>query len=411
MQIALGLGIVGAGLLAMKGGCGSGGGRGDGGAADASASVDAFADAIPPTGDASKGDGGVASPFKVLTGALPLYHLPQNIPNAKARNDASGAVFLARQKQLLIVDDGGDDANPDVVPFYLTDVAALFSPPVTMTELPDRTLLPMSLPARHRDTEALATSGHFIYAMSSQPAVAEKADPAFRAFSRFKLHDGQIIDDLTIDPRDAIAAALAQPTTDAWFDAWLLRWRDQKAKDGGINVEAISGTPCEGELLVGLRSPHYGVDYLSPRTDDPTKKQTRTGAAMLVKIDVNDFSAATLDAKVHARLDLGGLGFRGMDYSRAADGYFITAGAVEAGFDYDFFYWDGHPDTAPKRLSALIPEFAKLCRPESVTELEHEGKKYLLVLSEESGAICEQPAAPYNYLLIELDEPFLAALH
>jgi hypothetical protein len=100
----------------------------------------------------------------------------------------------------------------------------------------------------------------------------------------------------------------------------------------------------------------------------------------------------------------------GVQCVRAQTRYFITAGAVEAGFDYDFFFWSGKPGTPPVRLSTVIPEFAKLCRPESVAEVEHGGKKYLLVLSEESGAICEMPAAPYNYLLIELDERFLATV-
>lgn len=401
MQITLGLGIVGAGLLAAQSaGCPGGGGGGG---------VDAGAPAMDLAAEVSDA-AGPGPRFNVITGALPLYHLPLNIPNAKARNDASGVVFLEREKQLLIIDDGGDDLTPDLVPFYLADVAALWNPPVALTEVPDRASLPTSLPARHRDTEGLASSGCYIYAISSLPAATEKADPTVRAFSRFKLEQGQITDPLTIEPRDAIATALAQPTADPWFDAWLARWRDQKAKDGGINVEAISGTRKEGEILVALRSPHYGPDYLLPRTDDPGKKQTRTGAAMLVKLDVNDFAVDKLDAKVHATLDLGGLGFRGMEYSPAAGGYFITAGAVEAGFDYDFFFWNGKPGAAPRRLSSLIPEFAQLCRPESVTQVEHGGKRYLLVLSEESGPICEQPVAPYNYLLIALDDAFLDAL-
>jgi hypothetical protein len=119
---------------------------------------------------------------------------------------------------------------------------------------------------------------------------------------------------------------------------------------------------------------------------------------------------AELQATVHATLDLGGLGFRGLEYSPAANGFFFTAGAVEAGFDYDFFYWNGVADAKPVRLSTTVPEFAKLCRPESVEEIEHDGRRFLLVLSEESGAICETPPAPSNYLLIELNPAFLGLL-
>jgi hypothetical protein len=345
--------------------------------------------------------------LNVITGSLPLYHMPKNIMNAKPRNDASGVAFLPATGQLLIVDDGGEDSTPDVVPFYLTTVAGLFGPaPLVMQELPAASELPGSLPAKHRDMEAAAFADDFIYVMSSLPAATEKPDPANRSFSRFKLQEGQIVGAITIDPRDAILVAVTKPTTDAWFGDWLARWKDQKAKDGGFQVEALSATPQAGKLLVGLRSPHYGAEYLLPKIDDPTKKNTRAGAAPLVEIDVTAFDASKLDARVFANVDLGGLGFRGMEYSATARGYFINAGAVEAGFDYKLFFWNGVPGAPPVDLSEMVPAFKKLCRPESVTELEYAGARYLLVLSEESGAICEQPAAPYNYLLIELNQAF-----
>ncbi len=350
------------------------------------------------------------SVFKVTTGSLPLYHLPKNIANPKPRNDASGVVFLPATKQLLLVDDGGEDATPDVVPFYLASVASLFAPPVPMLELPGAVDLPAALPAQHRDMEALTSDCGFNYVMSSLPAESEKPDAGNRAFSRFKLVDGQISEAATINPRDAILTALMQPTGDPWFAEWLARWKDQKAKDGGLQVEALTRTPVANKLLVALRSPHYSAAYLTPRSDDPTKRQTRIGDAMLVELSVADFDASKLTPRLHATVDLGGLGFRGMEYSQTAGGYFITAGAVEAGFDYGFYYWNGTPGAAPTNLADKIPAWKKLCRPESVAEIEHDGKPYLLVLSEESGAICEQPAAPYNYLLIELDQSFLAAL-
>lgn len=380
-------------------------------------SADGDEDGKDAAGNGSDGSDGSAGASdapppvaKVITGAFPLYHLPQAVANAKPRNDASGIVFLPTTKQLLLIDDGGEDASPDVVPFYLATVANLFAPPVTVNPLPVAGELATALPARHRDMEALAFDGSFIYVMSSLPAASEKAEPGYRAFSRFKLVGTQIAEDKTIEPRDAIMAALAKPTAEPWFAAWLDRWKDQKAKDGGLNVEAISATPTAGQLLVALRSPHYSANYLTPQPSDATKKQTRVGAAMLVKLNVASFDVASLAAEVHTSLDLGGLGFRGMEYSPTANGYFITAGAVEAGFDYGFYFWNGQPGKAPVALSDMIPGWKQLCRPESVSEVEYAGKHYLLVLSEESGAICETPAAPFNYLLIELDPAFLHTL-
>ena len=395
---------------------------------DATPATDGPAD-LPPATDlgadaADAGDGGQADVADVgpdqsatdattpgvTTGSFPLYHTPANIAGAKPRNDASGIVFLPGAAQLLFIDDGGEDATPDVVPFYLAPVASLFGAAVLVTELPAAAGLAGSLPAKHRDMEALARGGDFIYVMSSLPAASEKADPGNRAFSRFKFEGGEITAASTIEPRDAIMAALSTPTADPWHAAWLARWKDRNAKDGGLQVEALSGTGEPTELLVALRSPHYSADYLTPNPTDATKTLSRVGPAMLVSIDVTDFAAGALEAAVHATLDLGGLGFRGMEHSPAADGYFITAGAVEAGFDYGFYFWNGDPAAKPVNLADKVPEFKKLCRPESVTELDHAGKKYLLVLSEQSGAICETPAAPYNYLLIELTPEFLGML-
>ena len=64
---------------------------------------------------------GESEGLRVLTGALPLYHL-----QTKLRNDVSGAVFLPGEGRLLLVDDGGEDAMPDTVPLYFTDTTALF---------------------------------------------------------------------------------------------------------------------------------------------------------------------------------------------------------------------------------------------------------------------------------------------
>jgi hypothetical protein len=347
--------------------------------------------------------------LNVTTGALPLYHV-----QVKPRNDASGAVFLPSSGKLLVVDDGGDDQKPDRVPLYLADVASLFAAGPAMAELPATAeALLGSFPDRHRDMEGATSDGRFIYVTTSLPSEAEpnKMDAQFRAFSRFRIEGDRIVDGTTIDPRAAVIDSLARPTADPWFADWLDRWtvKFPNSKDCGLNIEALSRTPQANQLLLGVRSPHYGPDFCQPDAESG-KPKTRNGAAIVLKVDVGTFEQAALAPVVHATLDLGGLGFRGMEYSPAARGYFITAGAVEAGFDYAFFFWNGDPGSRPVPLAEKIPEFGKLCRPESVEEIEQGGRHYLLVLSEESGTICEMPPQPYNYLLIELNRSFLAML-
>jgi hypothetical protein len=350
-----------------------------------------------------------AEELRVLTGSLPFYHL-----QTKQRNDASGAAFLPDQRRLLVVDDGGDDTNPDLVPLYRTEVAALFSPMPGVTTLPaSPEAVAASVSGRHRDLEAATFDGRHVYISSSMPDPAEvgKSDPSFRVLSRFRIEGDTILDVESIEPRPAFQQALARPTADPWFADWLERWSIKRpaSKDCGLSLEALSRTPQPGQLLVGLRSPHYGPEYCleDAQTGRP---RTRTGNAILLRLPVTDLDPTRLQASVEATVDLGGLGFRGLEYSPTARGYFITAGAVEAGFDYDFFFWSGDRNASPVRLSQKIPAFARLCRPESVEEVEQDGRRYLLVLSEDSGAICEAPPAPYNYLLIELNRPFLDML-
>lgn len=371
-------------LLSVVGaGCGSGGGA---------------ADAAPA---ASHG-------INVTTGALPLYHLYLGKP----RNDASGVVFLPTDKRILVVDDGGDDASPDVVPFYLFHAAELFAPMPKVTELPPLYDAPGSVAGRHLDTEAVTFDGKYVYVASSMPSDQEtgKDKPQYRALSRFKVAGGKISDDASIDPRDAIMEALRSWSAAGSDPGWYGRVSGAKQKDGNLNIEAMSFTPKPNELLLGLRSPHEGVDYMKPPDGGSDALATRIGQAILVKINVTEFDAGKLSPTVHTTLDLGGLGFRSLEYSPTARGYFLTAGIVDAGWDYDFFFWNGQPGEAPVRLKDKIKEFDQLCRPEGVTEIEKDGRHYLMVLSEDSGALCEMPPAPFNYLLIELNHDFLKLL-
>ncbi len=342
--------------------------------------------------------------INVTTGALPLYHIYQGKP----RNDASGVVFLPDQKRILVVDDGGEDRAPENVPFFMVDVGALFGPMPMVTSLPAPVDdLVTSVAGRHLDVEAVTFDGKYVYVASSLPGATEpgKEKPAYRALSRVKVVAGGIADATTVDPREGIIEALRTWAVTSGDPSWFDRVSRLAQKSGGLNLEAMSYTPVPDELLLGLRSPHAGADYLAPGDAGVT----RSGRAILVKIKVGAFPDG-LSPSVHATLDLGGLGFRSLEYSPTAKGYFLTAGAVEAGWDYDLYFWNGQPESPPVSLKGKIKEFDKLCRPEGVTEIERDGRRYLMVLSEDSGDLCEQPPVPFNYLLVELNSDFLDLL-
>jgi hypothetical protein len=365
--------------------------------------------ALPACGNGNGGGAPDARPsesqLNVTTGSLPLYHLETNAAGMmKPRNDASAVVYLPAMRRILVVDDGGEDARPDVLPFYLADVAALFTSSPAVTETPPEGERMGSVIQQHLDAEAATFDGTYVYVMSAMELPRVKPPEVYRSFSRFRVEGTRIVDAATIRPNDALRAALR-----AHDAAWADKWSPLAGKDGGLNIEALAATPRPGELLVGLRSPHWGPGYLDRAGD--AGAATRVGDAIVMKIDVTSFDAARLAPAVHATLDLGGLGFRGFEYSPTAKGYFIAAGAVEAGWDYDFFFWNGDPSARPVRLSDKVKEFGRLCRPESLAEVEAQGRKYLLVLSEDSGRICEEPSpVPFNYILIELNAAFLGLL-
>lgn len=314
----------------------------------------------------------------VITGSLPLYRTQGTRP----RNDVSGAAFLPAEGKVLLVDDGGDPpqgAAPDVVPFYLVDPANNFQ----VSELRDAVM------TSHGDLEAATQDGQYVYVASSMSG--EYMDERVHTLSRFKLRGGVVSDVRTLRPRAGILDAVG-----SGFDgAWIERIKATRGREGGLNIEGLTYTPNPNQLIVGLRSPH---------ADPRFPEMTRIGAALLLTLDVTLFTEESL-APTAFTLDLGGLGVRSMEYSPTARGYFILAGIVERGPDYDFFFWAG-PGAAPVRIE--LPEFKGLCRPEAVTEIDLRGRKFLWVISEESGDICEE--VKYNYLLVELNQAFLSRL-
>ncbi len=310
----------------------------------------------------------------VLTGSLPLYHMQGN----GVRNDASGVAYLPRQKRALVIDDGGD-APPDVMPFYLVDVAANFG----VSELAS------DLMKRHGDLEGATSDGTFVYLASSLSA--EYKEERFHNLSRFRLQGDALVDATTIAPRAQIMETLRATFGADWFE----RVSGLDGKTGGLNVEGLTATPTPNQLLIGLRSPHVG---------DSFPQDLRSGLAIVVQADVSDLGRGLAGATAHT-LDLGGLGIRSLEYSPTAKGYFIAAGPVETATAYELYFWKG-PGSSPVRLE--LAEFRKLCRPEGVAEIEFDGKKYLWVISEQSGTPCDE--VPYNFILVELESAFLASL-
>lgn len=332
------------------------------------------------------GDGGSDQPpLTVITGALPLYHTQTGRMNP--RNDVSGATFLPDSGRLLIVDDGGDNP-PDPMPLYMVELRANLRLTPVMTELAER----------HRKLEGAAFDGAYAYVTGTLDGQFD--DEAFHAVSRFRVLGDDVADLATLRPRDTLLAALQAAGPPDWFE----RIRDLPGKSGGLNVEGLSAGPTRGELLFGLRSPHLGPEF---------PMNTRSGLAIVIRTSVASFHETDLRPIVQT-LDLGGLGIRSLEYSPTARGYFVVAGPVEtlpppehAPPHFELYFWRG---AGPETVRIPIEAFGRLCRPEGLAEVAVNGRKFLMIVSEESGLACEDPPPPFNYILVEMNQALLGRL-
>ena len=313
--------------------------------------------------------------INITVGSLPLYH--QQVDTF--RSDLSGAAYIPAQGVVILADDGGKPS--DVVPAYVADVRNDFA----ISEVSD------AVNGAHGDLEGATFDGTYVYVISSLPGATEFAEDRFRAFSRYKFNAGVISEVETVSPRSVLMPAIET----AFGSDFYSRIETLDSKVGGLNVEGLSATGNANELMIGLRSPHFGADF---------PQNTKSGEAIVLQANFTDFAPSSWQIQAHT-IDLGGHGVRSMEWSPTAQGYFILAGIVEAGFDYAFYFWPG-PGSPTVRIE--LDEFLPLCRPEAVTEIDVDGVPTLWVMSEESGAICDDVA--YNYLLIELNDAFMQTL-
>jgi hypothetical protein len=322
---------------------------------DATLSNDLNSDPAPP-------QVGLAGPpihfGQIITGKNSQYH---EQPAGSFRQDLSGAA--TDNTNIIFVDDGG--SPPD------------FSFVRVMQQLPDDNAVNLPLTQNHQDLEGATYYQDFFVATGSLSDV--DVHPDARWLTRFKLDQtgSQLIDETSVDLRDQLLAALQAHFGQEWFD----RIKDLAGRDGGLNIEGLSRAHTGQDVLLwGLRSPLWGDNFPA---------DLRDGAAIIAKVyqpfgAEPTFQFETLDLQT----ELGNHGIRAMEWIPKLHGYVIIGGPVQKANDYSL--WRLRPNGALERIE--LPGFDQLCRPESVLQLTADGKDYLVVLSEESGAACDNVA-------------------
>lgn len=290
------------------------------------------------------------------------------------RQDVSGAA--ADRPYIVLFDDGGKPSDYNFVR--------------VIRGLPDEAPVELALSLPHKDLEAATWyRGHYVGSTSLSKTGEENA--AYRWLTRFTLnHDGdQLIGEESVDLR----ADLMEGLRTHFGDAWFARVENEPSKSGGLNIEGISrGATGQDALVWGLRSPLFGDTFGNPATDP--ELSLFEGDAIIAKVadPFGDNPSFTFET-----LDLEGLGIRGMEWVPRLRGYVIISGPVPKGDGYGLWLWREH-DHQLERLE--LAGFDSLCRPETVISMVQNGKGYLVVMSEESGAACND--APFTYIQAEI---------
>jgi len=141
-------------------------------------------------------------------------------------------------------------------------------------------------------------------------------------------------------------------------------------KEGGMNIEALSASPDGQRLYLGFRNPRPGGRGLLVPLENP-------------QAVVRDGALPVLGEPLF--LDLGGLGFRAMEYSPFHKAYLIIAGPSSGDENSRLFRWSGEATDAPVSL-LTFPDL----NPEAL--LVYPDRPQVLVLSDD-GAV-KVKAAP-----------------
>lgn len=244
--------------------------------------------------------------------------------------EASGVVHVPGTPGILFIDDG----KPNEVFWMELDESGNQRGAIKA----------VNLGVSIEDPEGITTDGTYFYVVGSQSRAKSSGQAGI---VRFKFNPGS----QTVEDAQTIGELKQMLVNN------VSELRDMgavKAKDDGINIEAVAWDPAHGRLLLGLRSPV--VD----------------GRALVVPLKLNDAGGrfalqAPKPGGIEAiRLALEGQGIRSLEYDDRSKFFHIIAGATESQDKNDFklWEWDGDANQAGLRDVATLDRKLK---PEGVT--------------------------------------------
>lgn len=244
--------------------------------------------------------------------------------------EASGVVHVPGTSGILFIDDG----KPSEV-FWM--------------ELDDSgnqrgSIKAVNLGVSIEDPEGITTDGTYFYIVSSQSR-SKGSEQA--SIVRFKFNPGT----QTIEEAQTVGELKQMLVNN------VNELRDMgavKAKDDGINIEAVAWDPVQGRLLIGLRSPVIDGQALVV----PLKLSDARG-----QFSIQNPKSGGIEA---VRLALGGQGIRSMEYDEKSKLFQIIAGATESQDKNDFKLWEWSGDGGQAGLRD-VTTFDRKLKPEGIT--------------------------------------------
>lgn len=212
------------------------------------------------------------------------------------------------------------------------------------------------------DIEGITTDGTYFYVVSSQSRPKAIATEGLVRF-KFDVSSQSIAG---VESISGLKKFLVENVAELRGEG------ERNGKEGGLNIEGLAWDPRQGRLLLGLRSPIIDGNALLV----PLKLRDPRGAFSIDNLEVEGSKAI--------RLSLGGLGIRGIEYDKRANGFKIISGAAEHQQLTDFGLWEWNGDVKQPVLREMN-RFDKTLRPEGVARATAGNRDFVIVVFDAGG--------------------------
>lgn len=269
--------------------------------------------------------------------------LKRMTPFAGGTFEASGVAYVPGTDGVLFVDNG----KPGQLFWMRLDQNGKQADPIKTVELN----------VGIEDIEGITTDGTYFYVVSSQSrpkAIAKEGIVRFKFDAR-----NQRVEE--------VAAISGLKKFLVENIAELRGEGDRKGKDGGINIEGLAWDRQRRSLLLGLRSPIVDGSALVV----PLKLQDPRRAFSIDNLEVAGSGAI--------RLQLEGIGIRGIEYDGRTKVFRIISGAAENQNQTDFglWEWDGNEEHPVLKETA---RFDGKLKPEGVARATIGSRDFIIIV-------------------------------